>query len=113
MGAFPVLSPLTVLPLLPPTPMPRRAAARPWRRPELRAGLPRVGRLDDLASAARGSCRAAALAARTRRGVRHRLGHASRLVDLALRPRAHLIQRRLARAGAASAVRLDLVPGGD
>jgi hypothetical protein len=42
------------LSFLPPAPMPRRAAARPWRRPEFRPRLPRVGRLDDLASAARG-----------------------------------------------------------
>src|SRR4051794_34377619 len=42
----------SLLPLLPPTPMPRRAAARSRRRPELRAGLPGVRRLDDPACAA-------------------------------------------------------------
>src|SRR5258708_17452655 len=41
------------LPLLPPAPMPRRAAARARRWPEFGAGLARVGRLEDFAAAAR------------------------------------------------------------
>jgi hypothetical protein len=40
------------LPLLPPTPVPRRTAARSWRWTKLRAGLAGVGGLDHLAGAA-------------------------------------------------------------
>src|SRR6202795_4574679 len=40
------------LPLLPPTPMPRRTAARSGRWSKLRPGLARVGWLDDFAAAA-------------------------------------------------------------
>lgn len=39
----------TCLPLLPPTALPRRSSARPWRRAELGAGVLRVGGLDDAA----------------------------------------------------------------
>ena len=42
----------TPLPLLPSTPMPRRAAAGPWRGAELGAGLAGVGGLEDFAAAA-------------------------------------------------------------
>jgi hypothetical protein len=41
------------LPLLPPTSVPRRAAGGARGRAEFRAGLARVGRLEDFASAAR------------------------------------------------------------